>query len=140
MDYNSDNDGTVTVTNVYDIAGYNYGPADYDIRHTLSVAGAYELPLGRTKWYGGWQVSGIGYWRTGYPFTPGQTARDPLDDPRRNGPAPERDRQLGDRQPDGRQVVRAGRASSRRPTTPAPTATPTATSCAGPSSSTSTCR
>ena len=33
-DYNSDNDGTVTVANVYDIAGYNYGPADYDIRHT----------------------------------------------------------------------------------------------------------
>jgi hypothetical protein len=59
---------------VYDIAGYNYGPADYDIRHTLSVAGAYELPLGRARWYGGWQVSGIGYWRTGYPFTPGQTA------------------------------------------------------------------
>ena len=74
QDYNSDNDGTVTVANVYDIAGYNYGPADYDIRHTVSVAGAYELPLGRTKWYGGWQVSGIGYWRTGYPFTPAQTA------------------------------------------------------------------
>ncbi len=73
-DYNSDNDGTVTVANVYDIAGYNYGPADYDIRHTLSVAGAYELGLGRTKWWGGWQVSGIAYWRTGYPFTPGQTA------------------------------------------------------------------
>ena len=33
----------------------------------------YELPLGRTKWWGGWQVSGIGYWRTGLPFTPGQT-------------------------------------------------------------------
>ena len=73
-DYNSDNDGTVTVANVYNIAGYNYGPSDYDIRHTVSVAGAYELGLGRTKWWGGWQVSGIGYWRTGYPFTPGQTA------------------------------------------------------------------
>jgi hypothetical protein len=74
MDYNSDNDGTVTVANVYNIAGYNYGPSDYDIRHTLSVAGMYELPLGREKWYGGWQVSGIVYYRTGYPFTPGQTA------------------------------------------------------------------
>jgi hypothetical protein len=73
MDYNSDNDGTVTVANVYDIAGYNYAPADYDIRHTLSVAGMYELPMGRDKWYGGWQVSGIYYFRTGYPFTPGQT-------------------------------------------------------------------
>jgi hypothetical protein len=73
MDYNSDNDGLVTVANVYDIEGYNYGPSDYDIRHTLSVAGLFELPWARDKWYGGWQVSGIGYWRTGYPFTPGQT-------------------------------------------------------------------
>ena len=113
-DYNSDNDGTVTVANVYDIAGYNYGPADYDIRHTLSVAGAYELPLGRTKWYGGWQVSGIVYWRTGYPFTPGQTARHPLDDPRRHRPAPERRRRLGGRRPDGRQVVRPGRVPAAR--------------------------
>jgi hypothetical protein len=73
LDYNSDNDGTVTVANVYNIAGYNYGPADYDIRHTLSVSAIYELPFARQKWYGGWQMTGIGYYRTGYPFTPGQT-------------------------------------------------------------------
>ncbi len=73
MDYNSDNDGTVTVANVYDLRGYNYGPSDYDIRHTVSLSGMYELPFARTKWYGGWQLSGIGYWRSGYPFTPGQT-------------------------------------------------------------------
>jgi len=73
MDYNSDNDGQVTVANVYNIAAYNYGPSDYDIRHTVSLAGMYELPLAKDKWYGGWQLSGIGYWRSGYPFTPGQT-------------------------------------------------------------------
>ncbi len=73
LDYNSDNDGSVTVANVYNIAGYNYGPADYDIRHTLSVSTIYELPFAREKWFGGWQLSGIGYYRTGYPFTPGQT-------------------------------------------------------------------
>ncbi|MFN8095251.1 MAG: hypothetical protein U0599_24065 [Vicinamibacteria bacterium] len=73
QDYNSDNDGTVTVANVYNIAGYNYGPADYDIRHTLAVSAIYELPWAREKWFGGWQLSGIGYFRTGYPFTPGQT-------------------------------------------------------------------
>ena len=72
-DYNSDNDGQTTVANVYNIHDYNYGPADYDVTHTVSVAGMYELPFGKTKWYGGWQVSGIGYWRTGLPFTPGQT-------------------------------------------------------------------
>ena len=73
QDYNSDNDGGVTVANVYNLRSYNYGPADYDIRHTVSLSGIYELPLAREKWFGGWQVSGIGYWRSGYPFTPGQT-------------------------------------------------------------------
>jgi hypothetical protein len=72
-DYNSDNDGSVTVANVYNLVDYNYAVADYNITNTLSVAGMYELPLGKAKWYGGWQVSGIGYWRDGYPFTPGQT-------------------------------------------------------------------
>jgi hypothetical protein len=69
MDYNSDNDGQVTVTNVYNIAGYNYAVSDYDIKHTLSVSGMYEAPWARQKWYGGWQLSGIVYWRTGLPFT-----------------------------------------------------------------------
>ena len=68
MDYNSDNDGLVTVLNVYDIAGYNYAPASYDITHTLSLSGMYELPWAKSKWYGGWQVSGIYYYRTGLPI------------------------------------------------------------------------
>ena len=71
MDYNSDNDGLVTVLNVYDIAGYNYAPASYDIRHTLSLSGMYELPWAKSKWYGGWQLSGIYYYRTGCRWTSG---------------------------------------------------------------------
>ena len=43
MDFNSDNDGTVTFTNVYD-PEYNRGPADYDVRHTFSSTWIYELP------------------------------------------------------------------------------------------------
>ena len=43
IDLNSDNDGTVTLTNVYD-PQYNRGPADYDITHTLSSSWIYELP------------------------------------------------------------------------------------------------
>ncbi len=73
LDYNSDNDGAVTVANIYNIAGYNYAVADYDISHTASLSGMYELPLGRQKWFGGWQLSGLAYWRTGYPYTPGQS-------------------------------------------------------------------
>jgi len=67
-DYNSDNDGTVTLTNVYDIE-YNRGPSDYDVRHTLSSTWIYELPFATGKPYGGWQVSGLLYLRSGLPVT-----------------------------------------------------------------------
>jgi hypothetical protein len=65
-DLNSDNDGTVTLTNVYDLE-YNRAPADYDVRHTLSSTFIYELPFGSGRAYGGWQVSGILYMRSGIP-------------------------------------------------------------------------
>lgn len=67
-DYNSDNDGTVTLTNVYD-PEYNRGPADYDVRHTLSSTWIYELPFASGKPYGGWQVNGVLYLRSGLPIT-----------------------------------------------------------------------
>ena len=70
MDYNSGNDGLVTVLNVYNIPGYNRAVSDYDIKHTISVSGIYELPFARqNKILGGWQTSGLVYWRSGYPFT-----------------------------------------------------------------------
>jgi hypothetical protein len=72
IDLNSDNDGTVTLTNVYD-PQYNRGPADYDITHTFSSSWVYELPWRRAEWYGGWQVSGILLLRGGLPLTVTQT-------------------------------------------------------------------
>ena len=72
IDLNSDNDGTVTYTNVYD-PQYNRGPADYDITHTLSSSWIYELPWARDKMYGGWQVNGIMLLRGGLPLTVTQT-------------------------------------------------------------------
>ena len=72
IDLNSDNDGLVTLTNVYD-PGYNRGPADYDITHTFSSSWIYELPWARDKVYGGWQVSGILLLRGGLPLTVTQT-------------------------------------------------------------------
>ncbi len=69
MDYNSDNDGLVTVLDVYNIAGYNYAVSDYDVKHTVSVSGIYELPFAREQWFGGWQLTSLIYWRTGFPFT-----------------------------------------------------------------------
>ena len=43
IDLNSDNDGTVTLTNIFD-PEYNRGPADYDVTHTFSSNWIYELP------------------------------------------------------------------------------------------------
>jgi hypothetical protein len=68
IDLNSDNDGTVTLTNVYD-PQYNRGPADYDITHTFSSSWIYELPWARNALYGGWQVTGILLLRGGLPLT-----------------------------------------------------------------------
>jgi len=74
IDLTSDNDGGVTLTNIFD-PGYNRGPADYDVTHTLSSSWIYELPFARPGRLGGWQVNGIVYWRTGLPFTVTQTGQ-----------------------------------------------------------------
>jgi hypothetical protein len=68
IDLASDNDGTVTLTNIFD-PEYNRGPADYDVRHTLSSNWIYELPWAAGKPWGGWQLSGILYLRSGLPIT-----------------------------------------------------------------------
>jgi hypothetical protein len=72
IDLNSDNDGGVTLTNVYD-PQYNRGPSDYDVKHTFSQSLIYEIPLGREAWWGGWQTNSILYYRTGLPITITQT-------------------------------------------------------------------
>jgi hypothetical protein len=68
IDLASDNDGTVTLTNIFNPA-YNRGPTDYDVTHTFSSNWIYELPWAAQKPWGGWQISGILYMRTGIPFT-----------------------------------------------------------------------
>ena len=59
----------------------NYGPANFDIRHSLKSSIVYQLPFGkgrrwaehkscaRTQTIGGWQVSAIVINQTGNPFT-----------------------------------------------------------------------
>ena len=68
IDLASDNDGLVTLTDIFH-PGYNRGPADYDVTHTLSSSWIYALPFGRGSGFGGWQVNGIVSWRTGLPVT-----------------------------------------------------------------------
>jgi len=72
IDLNSDNDGLVTLTDIFN-PEYNRGPSDYDVRHTFSSNWIYELPWAPAEWYGGWQVGGIVYARSGLPITITQT-------------------------------------------------------------------
>jgi hypothetical protein len=67
-DLNSDNDGTVTLTDIFH-PEYNRGPSDYDVTHTFSSNAIYEIPWAVDKVYGGWQLSGIFYARSGLPVT-----------------------------------------------------------------------
>jgi len=65
------------------------GRADFDVRHNFVLSGIWELPLFRArkdalgKALGGWQISGIVSWHTGFPFTPilfGPDSNDPNGD------------------------------------------------------------
>jgi hypothetical protein len=39
---------------------FDYGPADYDVRHRVVASFVYDLPFARSnRWIGGWNVSGI---------------------------------------------------------------------------------
>jgi hypothetical protein len=51
------------------------GPSDFDVKHFFNLSAVYELPFLRgnsfvDKAFGGWMVSSIVTWRTGFPFTP----------------------------------------------------------------------
>jgi hypothetical protein len=73
IDLNSDNDGNVSFLNVYDIERYHRAPSDYQVTHTFSSSWLYELPWTKNRWYGGWQLNGILYLRSGLPFNVTQT-------------------------------------------------------------------
>jgi hypothetical protein len=72
IDLASDNDGTVTLTDIFH-PGYNRGPADYDVTHTFSSTWIYELPWAAQRAWGGWQVNGLIYLRSGLPINVTQT-------------------------------------------------------------------
>jgi outer membrane receptor protein involved in Fe transport len=53
-----------------------YGPSDYDAKHFVVLSGLWELPFfrgksaGTTQFLGGWQLSGIVTYHSGFPWTP----------------------------------------------------------------------
>ncbi len=52
------------------------GPSDFDVKHSLTISGLWDLPIFRNrkdvvgKVLGGWQLSGITTYHTGFPWTP----------------------------------------------------------------------
>jgi hypothetical protein len=67
--------GTLSPQNPRDLRGA-YGPADYDVRHSLNASYVWELPIkaalrghGPSSLMNGWQVSGAFFAHTGFPYT-----------------------------------------------------------------------
>jgi hypothetical protein len=57
----------ISATDVENI-GYDYAPADFDLRHRVVISYNYDLPfLKESRWLGGWSVNGIFSWNTGSP-------------------------------------------------------------------------
>lgn len=50
------------------------GPSDFDVRHYFVMTGIWEIPYFENPWgrqlFGGWQLSGIATYHTGFPWTP----------------------------------------------------------------------
>lgn len=55
--------------------GYNRGPSDFDVRHNFVANATWDIPWGRDLTgaagavLGGWRLSAIGTYRSGYPLT-----------------------------------------------------------------------
>jgi len=46
------------------------GPSDFDVTHAFVMSGVWDIPLLKGKLLGGWQLSGITTWNSGFPWTP----------------------------------------------------------------------
>jgi hypothetical protein len=43
--------------------------SNFDVNHRLTASYTWDLPVGKGRWYGGWQTNGIWSFQTGRPFT-----------------------------------------------------------------------
>jgi hypothetical protein len=49
---------------------FDYGPADFNVKHRIVASFVYDLPFEKSsRWLGGWNVSGIVTWQTGPDFS-----------------------------------------------------------------------
>ncbi len=67
----SDNAGSGEGGQIQNVAcrACDRGPADYDIRQTFTANSVYQLPWSRSRWFGGWDLSGLFTARTGRAYS-----------------------------------------------------------------------
>jgi hypothetical protein len=76
IDYNSSNttQGSSDVANPFAVAAYR-GVSDFDVPHRFILSGVYSLPALTSSiplvrnLLGGWQLSGVWNWQSGFPFS-----------------------------------------------------------------------
>lgn len=72
LPYNfSTNESTLNPQDPFNVRRYNWGNADYDVRHYASLNYVWTTPKLK-GWVGAlasWTISGTAFWRTGLPFT-----------------------------------------------------------------------
>lgn len=67
----------ISATDVQNIR-FDYGPADFDVRHRVVFSYNYDLPFFTgNRWIGGWTLNGIFSWNTGSPVALFDSRRDP---------------------------------------------------------------
>jgi hypothetical protein len=71
--------GTTFILNAFNLDD-SRAVSDFDLTHTINFNGVYDIPIGRGRWIGGgmnkvldailggWQLSGIFRWHSGYPY------------------------------------------------------------------------
>jgi hypothetical protein len=70
----------ISATDVQNIK-YDYGPADFDVRHRVVVSYNYDLQfMKENRWVGGWALNGIFAWNTGSPVALFNSTEDPNKD------------------------------------------------------------
>src|SRR5207248_6045237 len=61
--------GQISATDVQNIR-YDYGPADFNLKHRIVASYNYDLPFFKqNRWIGGWALNGIFSWNTGSPVS-----------------------------------------------------------------------
>jgi hypothetical protein len=60
---------------------FDYGPADFNVKHRIVANFVYDLPFAKSnRWIGGWNVSGIVSWQTGSDYSVNNSGVDSNED------------------------------------------------------------